>query len=295
LVAVGASAALLAGCSRGVLDPQGPVGAGERLILLNSLVIMLCIVVPTIAATFAFAWWFRASNAKARRLPDWSFSGKIEMVTWSIPLLVIGFLGGIAWVGSHDLDPATPLKGSAKPLEIQVVSLDWKWLFIYPEHGVASVNRLVVPAGAPLHFTLTSASVMNTFFVPQLGSMIYVMNGMQDQLYLQADHPGTFEGLSGHYSGDGFSDMHFPVDAMTTDAFDAWIAKAKSAGPALDDAAYATLAKPSRANAATTYRSVAPDLFADIVSQKLPPGPGPAGAPAPPSGSDPSHEPKVGG
>jgi cytochrome o ubiquinol oxidase subunit 2 len=150
---------------------------------------MLAIVVPTIAATFAFAWWFRASNARARYLPDWVFSGRIELIVWSIPLLVIMLLGGVAGIGSHDLDPAKPLTSDTPPFEVQVVSLDWKWLFIYPSHGVASVNQLVIPAATPIHFSLTSASVMNVFFVPQLGSMIYTMNGMTTQLNLQADSP----------------------------------------------------------------------------------------------------------
>ncbi len=152
---------------------------------------MLAIVIPTILATLAFAWWFRASNTRARYLPTWSYSGRIELIVWSIPALVVFFLGGIAWIGSHLLDPARPLTSGAKPLEIQVVSLDWKWLFIYPEQGVASVNDLVAPAGTPLHFQITSASVFNVFFLPRLGSEIYSMYGMTTQLNLQADRPGS--------------------------------------------------------------------------------------------------------
>jgi len=148
----------LAGCVPAVLDPAGPIGAQEKTILLDSVGIMLVVVVPTIIATVAFAFWYRASNTKARRLPDFEYSGRIELVVWSIPILVIIFLGGLAWVGSHDLDPAKPLDSTAKPLEVQVVSLDWKWLFIYPGQGVASVNQLTIPAGVPVHFTLTSAS-----------------------------------------------------------------------------------------------------------------------------------------
>ncbi len=202
---------LLAGCAPAVLDPAGPVGTANRTLLLDSLAIMLVIVVPTILATLAFAWWFRSSNPRARRLPNWAYSGQIELVTWSIPLMTIILLGGVAWVGSHELDPARPLpsKGGGPAMEVQVVALDWKWLFIYPGQKVASLNELVIPAGMPVHFTLTSASVMNAFFVPQLGSMIYVMNGMASDLNLQADKPGVFHGLSAHYSGDGFSDMHF--------------------------------------------------------------------------------------
>ena len=265
----------LGGCQAGVLDPQGPVSSSERLILFDSLAIMLAIVVPTVLATLAVAWWFRASNTRARYLPEWAYSGRLELVVWSIPVLVIMFLGGIAWIGSHDLDPAKPLASKAAPLEVQVVSLDWKWLFIYPQQGVASVNELTVPAGTPVHFSLTSASVMNAFFVPQLGSMIYVMNGMADQLNLQADRPGSYYGLSSHYSGDGFSDMHFQVQAVTPRAFGAWVQSVRGAGPVLDAAGYQALSRQSRKVTPFTYGTVTPGLFQDIVSQKLPPGPGP--------------------
>src|SRR5580704_3702159 len=197
----------LAGCD-GVLDPRGPIGASERLILIDSVAIMLVIVIPVIVATLGFAWWFRASNDRATYLPYWSFSGQLELIVWAIPALVITFLGGIAWFGSHALDPFRPIESQSPPIEIQVVSLDWKWLFIYPNDGVASVNQLLIPAGAPVHFTLTSSGVMNSFFVPQLGSQIYTMAGMTSQLALQADTPGDYAGLSVQFSGDGFSDMH---------------------------------------------------------------------------------------
>ena len=175
---------------------------------------MLMIVVPTLLATLAFAWWFRASNKRAIYRPNWVYSGRLELIVWGIPILVVLFLSGVTWIGSHDLDPAVPLAGEAKPVEIQVVSLDWKWLFIYPDEGVASVNELVVAVRRPAHFSLTSASVMNMFFVPQLGSMIYTMNGMATQLNLQADRPGDYHGLSAQFSGDGFSDMHFVLRAL---------------------------------------------------------------------------------
>lgn len=271
---------VLSACQPAVLDPQGPVGSAQKTILIDSLAIMLAIVLPTIAATLAFAWWFRASNAKARYLPTWAYSGRIELVTWSIPLLTIMLLGGVAWIGSHDLDPAKPLASDTAPLEVQVVSLDWKWLFIYPGQRVASVNHLVIPAGRPVHFSLTSASVMNAFFVPQLGSMIYTMNGMATQLHLQADKPGTFHGLSTHYSGDGFSNMHFDVVAMPDEHFDRWIEDARSAGPSLDPASYAELAKQSIGVQPFTFREADPLLFQRVVMQDLPPGPGPqAGQP----------------
>lgn len=269
------SVASLSGCGAALLDPKGPVGRSELVILVDSLAIMLAIVVPTIVVCLAFAWWFRASNKRATYLPDWEFSGRIELVVWAIPLMTIILLGGVTWIAAHELDPAVPLPSKNEALDIQVVSLDWKWLFIYPKEGVATINQLVVPAGVPLRFSLTSASVMNTFFVPQLGSMIYTMNGMTTELNLQADEPGIFHGLSAHYSGEGFSDMHFDVRAVPAAEFAGWVASTRGSGPALDPDSYDELAKQSIAVAPSTYRAVTPDLFRKIVSLELAPGPGP--------------------
>lgn len=289
-----AAAMALPGCTPAVLDPQGPVGQAQRMILIDSLVIMLAIVIPTIVATLGFAWWFRASNTRARRLPDWSYSGQIELVTWSIPLLTIILLGGVAWIGSHALDPARPLVSDKPAIDVQVVSLDWKWLFIYPGQQVATVNRLVIPAGVPVRFSLTSASVMNAFFVPQLGSMIYTMNGMATQLNLMADTPGTYRGLSAHYSGDGFSDMHFEVRSMAADEFAAWVDATRNDGPALDSGRYNDLAKQSLNDSPSTFRNVAPDLFQQIVQQRLAPGPGPQDAAGGQSGKSAAKPPGAG-
>jgi cytochrome o ubiquinol oxidase subunit 2 len=248
----------------GVLDPQGPIAAAERTILLDATVIMLAVIVPVIVLTLAFAWWFRAGNKWARRLPEWHYSGPIEVTVWAIPILVILFLGGIAWIASHDLDPArplAPLQPGQPTVNVQVVSLDWKWLFIYPDLGVASVNRLVVPAGAPLHLQLTSASVMNSFFVPQLGSQIYTMAGMTTTLNLLADRPGTYAGLSAQFSGDGFSDMRFDTVAMTPARFADWLANARKQPDTLDAARYALLVLPGVPASAPTFGQVAPGLF----------------------------------
>jgi cytochrome o ubiquinol oxidase subunit II len=266
---------LLAGCSGGILSPVGPIGSAERTILLNSVAIMLAIVIPVILATLAFAWWFRATNRRARYLPTWAYSGRIELIIWSIPALVVFFLGGIAWIGSHDLDPAQPLQSSHKPLEVDVVSLDWKWLFIYPEQGVASVNRLVAPVGVPLHLRLTSATVLNVFWVPRLGSEIYTMNGMASTLNLQADQQGVFPGLAAHFSGDGFSDMNFAMQAVSPVEFAAWATTTSAAGPELDDASYRTLLQQTENVKPYTYRAVQAGLFDAILRQKLPPGDGP--------------------
>ncbi len=272
---VPAALLLLASCQPAVLDPQGPVGSAEKSIMIDSLAIMLAIVLPTLTAIAVFAWWFRASNKRARYLPNWEYSGQIELVTWSIPVLVILLLGGVTWISAHALDPAVRLQSGKKAIEVQVVSLDWKWLFIYPDQHVASVNQLVVPAGTPVHFALTSASVMNTFSVPQLGGMIYTMYGMATQLNLSADKPGIFHGLSGHFSGDGFADMHFDVRAVSEDEFASWVGTTRQSGPVLDRGSYIALEKQSSNVAPSTFRDVAPGLFADIISAKLPAGPGP--------------------
>jgi cytochrome o ubiquinol oxidase subunit 2 len=268
-------APLLAGCT-GVLDPHGPVGESERLILLDSVAIMLAIVVPVILATIGFAWWFRASNARATYLPDWAFSGHLELIVWAIPALVITFLGGIAWFGSHALDPFQPLPSKTKPVEVEVVSLDWKWLFIYPDDGIATVNQLVIPVDTPVHFKLTSSGVMNSFFVPQLGSQIYTMAGMTSQLSLQADQEGTYPGLSAQFSGEGFSDMRFDVRAVAPDAYAKWVADTKAAGGGtLDAPAYAELVKASKNVKPATYQAIDPKLFDSIINENAPDAPGP--------------------
>ena len=265
----------LSGCADSVLAPIGPVGDADRTILLDSVAIMLAIVVPVIVATLAFAWWFRAGNERARRLPRWSYSGRLELIIWSIPALVVLFLGGIAWIGSHDLDPARPLASHTRPLQLQVVALDWKWQFNYPDEHIAILNRLVLPAGVPLRLRITSATVFNVFFVPQLGSMIYAMAGMRSELHLQADRPGTYLGESANFSGDGFPTMHFPVEVLTAGQFRAWAAGTRGHGPALTELSYRALLRQSSAVAPYSYGDVQPGLFDRIVSLQLPPGSGP--------------------
>jgi cytochrome o ubiquinol oxidase subunit 2 len=249
----------------GVLDPQGPVAAAERMILLNATGIMLVVVLPVIVATIAFAWWFRASNARARYRPDWAYSGSVELVIWSIPAMVVILLAGVGWISSHELDPARKLDAAAPPLRIQVVSLDWKWLFIYPDQQVATVNDLVVPTGAPLEFTLTSASVMTAFFVPQLGSQIYVMPGMTTHLNLLAAHDGDFAGAAAHFSGNGFSDMHFVVHAVPDAEFKTWAARLHGAAPTFDPAAYATLSRAGTSVAVDRYGGLSGGMFDHIL------------------------------
>jgi len=265
----------LPACSGGVLDPAGPVGSDDATILIDATVVMLAIVIPTILLAFWMAWHYRASNTKAEYLPYWSYSGRIEAVVWSIPILTILFIGGVIWIGSYKVDPFRPLPSKTPPLEVQVVSLDWKWLFIYPQQGIATINQLVIPAGKPVHFSIVSASVFNVFFVPRLGSMIYAMPGMVSQLSLQADNPGQLWGTSAQFSGDGFSDMQFEVRSVPAAEFPAWVAKVQGGGPKLDRAAYTELMRQSQRVPPSTYRTIDRQLFQAIASQKIPPGPGP--------------------
>src|SRR6201996_4250129 len=266
---------LVAGCQGSILDPAGPVAGGEQLVLMDALGIMLAIVVPTILTTLWFAWWFRASNSAALYRPAWVYSDKLEVVVWCIPALTVLFLGGLAWTGSHELDPKRPLKSQAPPLEVQVVSLDWKWLFIYPDQHVAVVNRLVLPVGRPVHFRLTSSSVMNVFFVPRLGGEIYTMNGMVTELNLQADRTGSYPGLSAQFSGDGFAGMRFDTQVTSVSGFDRFIEQARAASAKLDGDTYKSLSRPSEGVPVQLFGYVSDGLFEDIASRRLPPGEGP--------------------
>lgn len=248
--------------------------------MFNAMAIMLAIVIPTIALAIGVTWWFRETNPRARRRPDFVYSGRVEIVMWTVPLLTVLFLSGLIWTSTHALDPYKRLPAAeGRTLEVQVVSLDWKWLFIYPAQGIASVNQLVFPVGAPVHLSMTSASVMNTFSAPQLAGMIYVMNGMVTQLSLQADHPGDYLGRSGHFSGDGFSDMKFTARAAPPEQFAQWVQAARADGPMLDRAAYAELARQNVPPRPFTYRGVDPGLFQAIATQDIPPADGPDSGP----------------
>src|SRR5258705_5053957 len=217
-LAAPAVALLTTGCG-GVLDPVGPIGAQENQILFNSLAIMLAIVIPVMISSVAFACWFWRGNKKAQYRPDWEYSGAIELVIWSVPALTVVLLGGIAWIGSHDLEPSKPLASAVQPVRVDVVSLDWKWLFIYPDQGVATVNQLVVPAGTPISFPLTSATVWNSFLIPPIWANVYTMPGMTTRLNLQADRQGNYDRLSIHFSRARISRMRFTGHALPPPEF----------------------------------------------------------------------------
>lgn len=265
----------LTGCEPSVLDPAGIITANDRQILIDSLIIMLAIIIPTIGATVGFAWWYREGNLRAKFQPGFVHSNRIELVVWGIPLLTIMLLGGVTWVGAHELDPGTPIPSDKPTMEIQAVSLDWKWLFIYPQQHMATVNELEIPVGVPVRFMLTSDSVMNTFFIPNIASQIYVMNGMVTRLHLRGDREGTYHGMSNMFSGDGFSGMEFDTRVVPQDQFNAWVDETRQKGPVLDRAAYEELQKQSLNVKPFTFRDADLSLFPKIVSQQIPPGGGP--------------------
>ncbi|WBV44991.1 ubiquinol oxidase subunit II [Pseudoroseomonas cervicalis] len=263
---------LLGGCQQGVLDPQGPIGLAEKSLMLTATWLMLLVVVPVIVMTLAFAWRYRAGNRAARYAPDWDHSGRIEAVVWAVPCAIILALAVITWRATHQLDPYRRIESSVPPVNVEVVALDWKWLFIYPDQGVAAVNEMALPVGTPVHFRITSGSVMNSFFIPQLGSQVYAMAGMVTQLDLLADAPGDYAGLSANYSGAGFSDMKFTAHASDRAGFEAWVARVRAEGGALDAQTYEQLSRPSERAPVTHYSRVTPDLFAAILRRSAPGG-----------------------
>ncbi|HVC31302.1 MAG TPA: ubiquinol oxidase subunit II [Steroidobacteraceae bacterium] len=260
---------LLTGCHYAVLDPRGPVGQQERTIILTATALMLLVVVPVIAMILVFAWRYRASNEKAQYAPNWSHSTKIETVVWGIPIIIILILGAICWRTSHELDPFKPLASTVKPVRIDAVAMDWKWLFIYPKQGVASVNEVAMPVGVPVVFHITSATVMNSFFIPRLGSQIYAMANMQTAVNLLASKAGTYRGISANFSGDGFSGMTFQARALSRSDFAKWLEKAKASPQTLGGAEYTALDKPSEHVPVEYYSRVLPDLFPQIVDGKF--------------------------
>ncbi|MBB6056009.1 ubiquinol oxidase subunit II [Tolumonas osonensis] len=258
---------LLSGCNMALLDPKGIIGMEQKSLILTATWLMLIVVIPVIIMTFLFAWKYRASNKHATYRPNWSHSNKIEFVVWTIPLIIILILGTITWRTTHSLDPRNPIPSENRPLVIEAISLDWKWLFVYPEQGIATVNEIYFPANVPVQFKVTSGSVMNSFFIPQLGSQIYAMAGMQNQVHLMASEEGAFKGMSANYSGAGFSGMKFMAYATSQDKFAEWVAKVKQSPNSLQWADYEALAKPSEQNPVAYYASVKPDLYQDIINQ----------------------------
>ncbi|MFV0276699.1 MAG: ubiquinol oxidase subunit II [Parahaliea sp.] len=271
----------LAGCKWVVMSPSGDVAAQQADLILWSTYLMLIIIVPVIILTLLFAWRYRASNKNATYQPDWGHSTVLELVIWAAPLIIIIALGAMTWVSTHKLDPyrpleridhQTPLAADARHMEVEVVAMDWKWLFFYPELGIATVNELAAPVDQPLQFRITSTTMMNAFYVPALAGMIYAMGGMETQLHAVINKPGSYEGFSSNYSGEGFSQMRFKFLGMSRQDFDQWVARVKAEGSPLGVDAYKALARPSIDDPVRYYREVAPGLYDAILNRCVEPG-----------------------
>lgn len=273
--------ALLGGCSTVVLSPAGDVAQQQGDLVVIATLLMLIIIVPVMALIAFFAWRYRQANTDAPYSPEWHHSTALELVIWAVPLLIIICLGAVTWTSTHLLDPYRPIGRidatrqvalNAKPIRVQVVALDWKWLFIYPDYGIATVNQLAAPIDQPIEFDLTSADVMNAFYIPDLAGMIYAMPSMTTRLHAVANKPGNYAGFSSNFSGDGFSYMKFRFLAGSQSDFDAWVARVRASGAMLDRATYLKVAKPSMNHAPTFYSGVAPGLFDAAANNCTKPG-----------------------
>jgi cytochrome o ubiquinol oxidase subunit II len=271
-------AALSAGCNLVLLHPAGAVAAQQGHLIVVSTILMLLVIVPVMALTVLFAWRYRKSNSEATYTPDWDHSTQLELVIWAAPLLIIIALGAVTWINTHTLDPYRPLRRVAtahsvaadvKPLTVEVVALDWKWLFIYPEAGIAVVNELAAPVDVPVTFKITASSVMNSFFIPSLAGQIYAMPGMQTELHAVMNQPGDYDGFSANYSGAGFSDMHFKFHGMSAADFEHWVQTVKASGQTLDRDGYLKLERPSEREPVRRYATVAAGLYDSILSRTI--------------------------
>ncbi|WP_168012032.1 ubiquinol oxidase subunit II [Halomonas salinarum] len=262
-------ALFLTGCDSALMDPKGQIGEEQRTLILTAFGLMQIVVIPVIVMTIAFAWRYRRSNKNATYSPDWHHSNKVEAVVWFVPCVIIAFLAVLTWYTSHSLDPHKPLdveEGGQEPMVIEAVSLDWKWLFIYPEQGIATVNEIAFPEDTPVRFRVTSGSVMNSFFIPRLGSQIYAMAGMDNDVHLIADEQGVYPGRSTNYSGAGFSDMTFDAHVGSQQDFEAWVSKVRESSESLTfPEEYYELAAPSEDSEIQYFSEVSPALYESII------------------------------
>lgn len=281
IVTLIAAVAFLAGCDMVVMAPSGDIAVQQRDLIVWATVLMLLVIVPVIILTLLFAWRYRSSNQDATYAPDWDHSTVLELVIWAVPLLIIIALGAMTWVSTHKLDPYRPLDRieagqpvpeGMEPLVIEVVSLDWKWLFFYPEQGVATVNELAAPVDRPIRFKITSSATMNSFFIPALAGQIYAMAGMETKLHAVINEPGVYHGFSANYSGAGFSDMHFKFHGLDPQGFQAWIERVREQGGTLSGDAYRQLEQPSQNVPVEYYAEVMPGLYDKILNRCLEPG-----------------------
>jgi cytochrome o ubiquinol oxidase subunit II len=262
------AATFLGGCSTILLfDPKGPIGEAERFLIIAAIVLMLIVVIPVFIMAFWFPLKYRASNTASTYMPKWGYSAKIDFTMWAVPIAIVTVLAILTWTRTHSLDPYKPIPSAAKPINIEAISLEWKWLFIYPDQNIATVNQITFPVNVPLSFKLTSDNVMTSFFIPQLGSQIYAMAGMQTRLHLLADKPGTYAGQNQQFSGRGYADMHFQANAVSLEEFQTWVQKIRQSPEKLDLDRYEKLAKPSVGHPVAYFSSVQPELFEYILRQ----------------------------
>lgn len=262
----------LSGCDFVILQPKGMIALAEKKLLIDSVLLMCLIVVPVLILTAVIAWRYRASNESADYKPKWSHSYIIEAVIWTLPVMIILVLGIMTWKSTHKLDPYRPIIISGKkPVIIQAIALDWKWLFVYPEQKIAALNVVAFPANTPIEFQVTAdAAPMNSFSIPRLAGQIYAMAGMRTKQYLVADEVGTYNGLSTNYSGNGFAGMKFKAHAMTQQQFNQWVQKARQSPLNLDKKTYAKLLKRTISPSPKLYASVSdPNLFEDEIMKYM--------------------------
>jgi len=272
----------LAGCNWVLLNPSGDIARQQSDLLITATWLMLVIVVPVIGMSLWFAWHYRESNQRATYTPDWDHSTLIELYVWTAPLLIIIALGALTWVTTHTLDPYRPLErvapgrplvpGAAEPLRVQAVALEWKWLFIYPDYGIAVVNELAAPVDRPIRFQTTSPQMMNSLFIPALAGMVYAMPGMQTLLHAVINEPGDYYGVSGNFSGAGYSRMTFRFHGLDDAGFDGWVARARQAPEDLDTASYVALSAPSIGNPVQRFSAVEGGLYHRILNLCVEPG-----------------------
>lgn len=261
----------LAGCNLAVLNPKGIIAASEKQLLIEATLLMLIVVIPVIFLNLFIAWRFRAGNTKAKYLPNKAHNNYLEAGMWGIPCIIIGILAVMTWVSTHKLDPYKPIVAKAKPMTIQVVALRWKWLFIYPNKHIATVNYLQFPVNVPISFLITADAPMNSFQIPQLAGQIYAMPGMQTRLHVMATSTGLFRGMSTNFSGEGFSGMHFKVKVTSKKAFEQWVNTTQQAPNSLSIHAYKKLALPSENNAVAYFSSPAEHLYKKIMMKFMMP------------------------
>lgn len=255
----------------GLLNPKGAIAVAEKHLLITSVSLMLIVIIPVFIMLFSFAWRYRAGNTKAKYTPDWHTNVVLEIIWWAIPITIVVFLSMLTWKSSHDLDPFKPIDSHVKPVEVEVVALDWKWLFIYPEEHIATVNFLEIPIDTPINFRITSDAPMNAFWIPQLGSQVYAMAGMSAKLHLIANEEGVYKGVSSNFSGDGFSGMKFDTKVVKGEEYASWVNTVRASPDVLTEEQYKELTKQTKNNHVHFFSSVKDGLYESIIMKFMAP------------------------